>query len=137
MERRRPLNQRRGIRLLEQNGWTLTRGGKHAVKMEKPGHRPVTLRHHWRPRLRARADGRDSEASGSTLSPVELTARIQHEAGAYWAEVVELPGCFASGRSLDELEAALAESVTLYLQDGEEQTRPTIRLEQMKILVST
>jgi len=30
-------------RLLEANGWTATVGGKHQVKMTKPGYRPITL----------------------------------------------------------------------------------------------
>jgi predicted RNase H-like HicB family nuclease len=33
---------------------------------------------------------------------VELTARIHIEDGSYWADVPELPGCFASGDTLDE-----------------------------------
>ena len=41
-----PLDQRRWIKLLEKHGWTLTRGGKHAVKLTKPGHRPIPLPHH-------------------------------------------------------------------------------------------
>jgi hypothetical protein len=32
-------------RLLEANGWTETAGGRHVVKMTKPGHRPITLPH--------------------------------------------------------------------------------------------
>jgi predicted RNA binding protein YcfA (HicA-like mRNA interferase family) len=38
-------NQRTLKRLLEANGWTETMGGKHVVKMTKPGHRPITLPH--------------------------------------------------------------------------------------------
>ena len=41
-----PLNQKRAKKLLEQNGWRETRGGKHVVKMEKVGKRPITLPHH-------------------------------------------------------------------------------------------
>ena len=37
------LNQRGMKKLLEANGWVETVGGKHMVKMEKPGHRPITL----------------------------------------------------------------------------------------------
>jgi len=37
------LNQRRAIRLLERHGWTRTAGGRHQVKMVKPGERPITL----------------------------------------------------------------------------------------------
>jgi len=33
----------------------------------------------------------------------------------WWAEVLNLPGCFASGRSLAELKVALAEAMALYL----------------------
>jgi predicted RNA binding protein YcfA (HicA-like mRNA interferase family) len=32
--------------LLEEHGWTRTIGGKHSVKMEKPGQRPITLPQH-------------------------------------------------------------------------------------------
>jgi predicted RNA binding protein YcfA (HicA-like mRNA interferase family) len=42
----RVLNQRAAKRLLEQHGWTETQGGKHSVKMTKPGQRPVTLPSH-------------------------------------------------------------------------------------------
>lgn len=39
----RVMDQRQAIALLEMNGWTRDRGGKHVVKMVKPGSRPVTL----------------------------------------------------------------------------------------------
>jgi predicted RNase H-like HicB family nuclease len=74
---------------------------------------------------------------------MELTARIHEEDGSYWAEVVELPGCFASGSTLDELRETLEESVALYLADGTEeaaksgrpQTRRALRVGEMKVLV--
>ncbi len=40
---------------------------------------------------------------------------VHPEDGSYWAEVVELPGCFASGDTWDELWEALTEAVSLYL----------------------
>ena len=40
------LNQKSAQKLLESNGWTMVRGGKHVVKMTKPGQRPITLPHH-------------------------------------------------------------------------------------------
>jgi len=40
------MNQRSGKKLLEENGWKETLGGKHNVKMEKRGHRPITLPNH-------------------------------------------------------------------------------------------
>lgn len=42
----RTMNQKEAILLLKHHGWTKERGGKHAVKMTKPGHRPVTLSKH-------------------------------------------------------------------------------------------
>lgn len=42
----RLLSQRTARRLLEEHGWTKTVGGKHNVKMEKPGQRPITLPKH-------------------------------------------------------------------------------------------
>ncbi len=57
-------NQKSVRKLLEQNGWTQTTGGKHAVKMTKPGCRPITLPMH---------KGRD-------YSP-GLTASILRQAG--------------------------------------------------------
>jgi predicted RNA binding protein YcfA (HicA-like mRNA interferase family) len=51
------LNQRAAIRLLLDNGWTEDAGGKHVVKMTKPGRRPITLpadrRRDYPPGLRA------------------------------------------------------------------------------------
>jgi predicted RNA binding protein YcfA (HicA-like mRNA interferase family) len=51
------LNQRTMKKLLEANGWVATLGGKHVVKMEKRGHRPITLpankRRDYPPGLRA------------------------------------------------------------------------------------
>ena len=55
---------------------------------------------------------------------MELTARIHIEDGSYWADVPELPGCFASGETLDELFASLQEGVALYLAGEGEQSRP-------------
>jgi predicted RNase H-like HicB family nuclease len=55
---------------------------------------------------------------------MELTARIHIEEGSYWADVPELPGCFASGDTLDELFDSLQEGVALYLEDNGEPTGP-------------
>ena len=48
---------------------------------------------------------------------MEFTAQIHLEDGSYWADIPELPGCFASGDTLDELFESLQESVALYLAD--------------------
>jgi len=40
---------------------------------------------------------------------------IHPEDGGLWAEVEELPGCFASGDNEEELQEALMEAIGLYL----------------------
>lgn len=37
------LNQKKAIKLLKVHGWIEESGGKHQVKMTKPGCRPITL----------------------------------------------------------------------------------------------
>jgi predicted RNase H-like HicB family nuclease len=58
---------------------------------------------------------------------MELTTRIHFEDGSYWAEIPELPGCFASGGSLDELFVSLREGVGLYLVDEGAQSQVDAR----------
>ncbi len=55
---------------------------------------------------------------------IELEVIVHHdsETGGYWAEVVQLPGCFAAGQSRRELDESLHEAVTLYLEDADEST---------------
>ncbi|OJU84822.1 MAG: hypothetical protein BGO11_03105 [Solirubrobacterales bacterium 70-9] len=48
---------------------------------------------------------------------MDLTAIIHAEDDAYWAEVKELPGCFAAGETLDELFEALREGISLCLDE--------------------
>lgn len=38
-----PLTQKQWIKRLQDEGWTVERGGKHQTKMTKPGERPITL----------------------------------------------------------------------------------------------
>lgn len=49
------------------------------------------------------------------MADVEFNAIIRVEGGVYWAEVRELPGCFASGETLDELMEALSEAIGMCL----------------------
>jgi len=59
---------------------------------------------------------------------MELTARIHIEEGSYWTDVPKLPGCFASGDTLDELFDSLQEGVVLYVADeGKRTARCTSR----------
>jgi predicted RNA binding protein YcfA (HicA-like mRNA interferase family) len=41
-----PQNQKSMRKLLIAHGWSESRGGKHVVKMTKPGERPITLPMH-------------------------------------------------------------------------------------------
>ena len=50
---------------------------------------------------------------------MDLTVVVHQERDGYWSQVAELPGCFATGRTLDELREALGEAVGLYLWDTE------------------
>ena len=55
---------------------------------------------------------------------MELTARIHIEEGSYWADVPQLPGCFASGDTLDELFGSLQGGIALYLASEGEKNEP-------------
>jgi predicted RNase H-like HicB family nuclease len=48
---------------------------------------------------------------------MEITVVVHREGESFWSEVNELPGCFASARTLTELHEALADVVGLYLWD--------------------
>ena len=37
----------------------------------------------------------------------------------YWASVRELPGCFSTGETIEELQANLREAISLHLEDLE------------------
>jgi predicted RNase H-like HicB family nuclease len=53
---------------------------------------------------------------------MDLTALIHTEGDGYWAEVQELPGCFATGDTVDELLEALREGISLCLDEGQQDT---------------
>jgi predicted RNase H-like HicB family nuclease len=46
-----------------------------------------------------------------------LTVEVHDEDGVLWGQVVELPGCFATGETLDELTEAVGEAIALYQAD--------------------
>ncbi|WP_116042217.1 type II toxin-antitoxin system HicB family antitoxin [Amycolatopsis palatopharyngis] len=57
----------------------------------------------------------------SDQETVKLTVRIHPDSDGLWAEVVELPGCFATGDDLDELWQSVEENISLYLSDDDKQ----------------
>ena len=68
---------------------------------------------------------------------MDLTVQIRPERPGYWALVVELPGCFASGRSLGELGEALGEAIGLYLWDRPVSLgKQTLRVGETRLVVS-
>jgi predicted RNase H-like HicB family nuclease len=68
---------------------------------------------------------------------MEITVVVHQERGGFWSEVEELPGCFASGRTLTELGEALAESLGLYLdEDSVELPDSPLRVGSLALNVS-
>ncbi len=51
------------------------------------------------------------------MAELDYRVLVHEEDGSYWAEVAELPGCFASGANLDELRVAVVEAISLYVSD--------------------
>jgi predicted RNase H-like HicB family nuclease len=71
----------------------------------------------------------------------EYRVLVHEEDGNYWAEVEELPGCFASGRNLDELREAVVEAITVYLAGDDapsarQRSARQGRVDEMRVLVS-
>ncbi len=70
----------------------------------------------------------------------EYTIAVHHEDdGTYWAQVRELPGCFATGDDLDELRDGLQEAISIYLADdpshGELSSFKPMEVGEMTVLV--
>jgi predicted RNase H-like HicB family nuclease len=62
------------------------------------------------------------------IEDVELTVNIHLEDGSYWADVPELPGCFASGDTLDELFNSVREGIKLYLSEESNREMPRLQV---------
>lgn len=82
-----------------------------------------------------------STEAETTLS---CAVHIHPEDDHLWAEVEELPGCFASGRNEEELEEALIEAIELYLSTDQSRvqvqrstTRSVEKIEEQRFLVSS
>ena len=69
------------------------------------------------------------DPEGIAMEQRALHVDVHHEDGSYWAEVRELPGCFASGDSAAELIESVEEAVALYLApEGVDQV-PSVTIE--------
>ncbi len=50
---------------------------------------------------------------------IRFTVNVVEENGHYWAEVAEMPGCFVSGRSEEEIRGLLPEAMLCQLPVGD------------------
>jgi predicted RNase H-like HicB family nuclease len=77
---------------------------------------------------------------------VQYTVTVHEEDdGSLWAEIADLPGCFASGHTLDELREAVEEAISLYVTDApdagrianvkEKGERRSMRVDEMRVEV--
>lgn len=67
----------------------------------------------------------------------KYVVQVHHEDDAYWAEVPELPGCFASGDTLDELAESLSEAIALYTDTDEPPTAGRLyEVDELRLAVS-
>jgi predicted RNase H-like HicB family nuclease len=62
------------------------------------------------------------------MQQLALHVDVHREDGSYWAEVRELPGCFASGDTVAELVESVEEAVALYLAPPEGEA-PSVAIE--------
>lgn len=53
---------------------------------------------------------------------VEFQVNVHETDDGLWAEVVDMPGCFATGDNEDELREALTEAITLWTMVGDRVT---------------
>ena len=65
---------------------------------------------------------------------MELHASIREDDGMLWAEVKELPGCFASGATISELTEALIEAVGMCVQGALPASGVRARVEEMTLV---
>lgn len=63
------------------------------------------------------------------MKHLALRVDVHHEEGSYWAEVHELPGCFAAGDTVAELIESAEEAVALYLAPPEAEELPPVSIE--------
>lgn len=78
------------------------------------------------------------EPERNPVDQKHLHVAVHHEDGSYWAEVRELPGCFASGHTVAELIESVEEAIALYLAgEGEESAPVAAELAGFELSVET
>ena len=68
------------------------------------------------------------------MKKMDLHVTLHAEDGSFWAEVEELPGCFATGDTLDELSKSLSEAIGMCLPQPTEKRVPTLDLSFTKTI---
>lgn len=58
---------------------------------------------------------------------LQVVIHRDEESDSFWASVVQLPGCYATGRSRKELLVALEEAIGLYLEDDTSPERVEVK----------
>ncbi|MBJ7458888.1 MAG: type II toxin-antitoxin system HicB family antitoxin [Thermoleophilaceae bacterium] len=72
----------------------------------------------------------------------KYTVKVHRDSdNSYWATVDELPGCFASGFTLDELSESIGGSIALYLADdgapdSPPEDAPVVNIGEMRVTVA-
>lgn len=69
------------------------------------------------------------------MSERRYTLLIHDEDGMLWAEVEELPGCFASGADMDELLEAAAEAIGMVVAEPTTEP-PSVHFAVQKAVIS-
>ncbi len=78
------------------------------------------------------------DATRTPMDQKQLHVAVHHEDGSYWAEVSELPGCFASGFTVAELIESVEEAIALYLAgEGEECASVAAELAGFELSIET
>lgn len=52
------------------------------------------------------------------MATIMFNINVDYEDGMLWGQVEQMPGCFASGENVEELQEALLEAIKLCLPDG-------------------
>lgn len=52
------------------------------------------------------------------MAQIKFDISVDEEDGMLWGQVKQLPGCFASGANVDELQDALLEAIQMCLPEG-------------------
>lgn len=64
------------------------------------------------------------------------TIIVHKEDNGYWGECLELEGCFAQAKSVDELKKLMTESIYLYYSDDEDNKEKVTKADKIELELS-